>query len=219
MLNRLLRAGAAAVLLCALSAAAAADPITLTAGGPAVTVVYQSAAIPGASAQATFSLSADRRTINFSFQNTSPAGNGAQLALFTFTGIGGGVPFVTPSAFGLTLPPGTPAWIGPTDVFGQFDYFPRGYLEFRRDPLRFGPLPGLLNPGQGGSGFVSFSFDLPQQITLTSFVTFVTVGSAGQVTFGGADAVVIPEPGTLALIGTGLGLVAARLRRRKSRQR
>jgi hypothetical protein len=216
MLNRLLRAAALALPL-ALPAVVSADPITLTAGGPAVTVVYQSTTIPGAGAQAIFSLSADRRTINFSFQNTSPAGGGAQLAVFSFTGIGGGVPFVTPSAFGLTLPPGTPGWIGPTDALGQFDYFPRGYLEFRRDPLRFGPLPGLLNPGQGGSGFVSFSFALPPQITLTSFVTFVTVSGAGQVTFGGADAAPIPEPGTLALLGTGLAALARRRRKRLAR--
>ena len=184
-----------------------ADPVTLNPGTSA-TFNYVSTFGTAGQATATFSLSADGKTLTVGFLNTSTSDT-----FLSGIGFNTSPDLATTSAIFSGLPSGA-TWSYTSGGGGGIGNFEAGAYGNGNN--------NRLKPGEGGTLTLTLSSPLPQGITLDTSIAHLTSlpdGSSQKVIgVGGgppSPPAEVPEPATLVLAGTSLLAALPAMRRRK----
>jgi hypothetical protein len=175
---------------------AKADPFTLT-NGSSVTVVYTTSN-PSVTATATYTLSGNILTINVMNTSVVPAGEGV-ITAFGFSSN----PDVTVSSS---------SYVG--DGSGWAYSTINGGVGFVEHRFYTNGIANGLNPGESGTGTMVLTTSPTSLIIDPNVIKFQGIPPDGESeTPGGV--VVIPEPATMILLGSGLLGIVAGVRRRR----
>lgn len=185
-----------ALLLLGTAQSTRADPVTLTQGG-STSFIYQSPTFPGSVASATFSLSADGKTLTVTMTNNSNNG--------TFVS---GLGFDTTPDVGLQSTSATAGWTasaGPGGGLGSFELVAFGNGN-----------PDRLSQGQSATATFVFTGAV-SSLTLDQSIVHLTSLPNGQ-SEKPSGIIQTPEPATLFLLGAGMVGLGAKIRRSRRKE-